>query len=47
MDEFIENFNAFRDFLHQKADNYMSQEERALMNTIMEKFNELGLEDAF
>lgn len=47
MEEFIENFNEFREYLYEKQTNCSSPEERKLMDSIVEKFKSLGLDNVF
>lgn len=45
MEEFIENFNEFRTWLYDKVEN--SEEHNDAFREVIEKFEELGLQDAF
>ena len=45
MEEFIENFNEFRRWLYDKVEN--SEEDNNTFREVIEKFEELGLQDAF
>ena len=45
MEEFIENFNEFRRWLYDKVEN--SEEDNNTFREVIEKFEELGLKNAF
>ena len=45
MEEFIKNFNEFRTWLYDKVEN--SEEHNDVFKEVIEKFEELGLQDAF
>ena len=45
MEEFIENFNEFRRWLYDKVEN--SEENNDIFREVIEKFEELGLKNAF
>lgn len=45
MEEFIENFNEFRKWLYDKVEN--SEENNDTFREVIEKFEELGLQDVF
>ena len=45
MEEFIEYFNEFRTWLYDKVEN--SEENNNTFREVIEKFEELGLQDAF
>lgn len=47
MEEFIDNFNEFRDWLYQAQTNCLTPEHREAMDMVVRKFEELGLNDAF
>ena len=52
MDEFIENFNEFREFLNSQLTEHMvktlvDKDASAVLKLIKDKFQELGLNDAF
>lgn len=48
MEEFVENFNIFRDWLYEseKYSEAYSEKEKTL-KMVIEKFEELGLDNAF
>ena len=45
MEKFIENFNEFREWLYNKVEN--SEENNDTFRKVIEKFEELGLQNAF
>ena len=45
MEEFIENFNEFREWLYDKVEN--SEENNDTFREVIEKFEDLGLQNAF
>ena len=45
MEEFIENFNEFREWLYDKVEN--SEENNDTFREVIEKFEELGLQNTF
>lgn len=52
MDEFIENFKEFRQFLNAESTEWMfskmlGKDAESVLKVIKDRFNELGLNDAF
>lgn len=47
MDEFVENFNDFRDWLYEYQERCETDEEREIVDTIIDKFEELELDTCF
>ena len=47
MEEFIKNFNEFKNWLDCRKTNCTSQEERNAIESVVNKFNELNLDNAF
>lgn len=52
MEEFISNFNEFKDFLNSKATEHLitslvGENGKITLNVIKDKFEELGLNNAF
>lgn len=47
MEEFIENFNEFRDWLYQAQTDCSTPEQREALDMVVRKFEMLNLNDAF
>ena len=47
MEEFIENFNEFKHWLEERATNSTTDVERKAIDSVINKFNELELDNAF
>lgn len=47
MDEFVENFQEFRDFLYEKQSNCVDESQHNMIISIVKKFEELGLDKTF
>lgn len=47
MEEFIDNFNEFRDWLYEAQSNCLTQEHRETIDMVIRKFEMLNLNDVF